>query len=203
MMNYLSTSLSGHALVKKILHETEYWSIGVLEYWISNASLHYSIAPVLQSLRWSETMERNAADGPFSLAGCLGLVPLVHVPATGVLPAALLSGSHSRQALLGHENLRRIVKRQMGQPVAEHLDKLELELLRSGRRNDGVQLVENRVFARIIPTRDVFESELVLRCWDILGVKPLLPFLHGNIVGSYESAGPTVAVFRGIKEPVR
>src|SRR5882724_5407070 len=158
---------------------------------------------IFLSVRWSETVERNAADGPFSLAGCSGLVPLVHVPATGVLPAALLSGSHSRQAFLGHENLRRIVKRQMRQRVAEHLDKFELELLRSGRRDDGVQLVENRVFAWIIPTRDVFEGELVLRRWNILGVKPLLPFLHCNIVGSYESAGPTVAVFRGIKEPVR
>jgi hypothetical protein len=51
----------------------------------------------------------------------------------------------------------------MRQSVAEHLEKLKLELLGSGRGDDRVQLVENRVLAWIIPTRDVFEGELVLR----------------------------------------
>src|SRR4029453_3757369 len=157
---------------------------------------------VLLSVRWSETTERNAADGPFSPAGS-DLVPLVHIPAARVLPAAFLSGGNSRQAFLSHQNFRRIVQRQMRQSVAEHLEKLQLELLGSGRGDDRVQLVENRVLAGIIHTRHVFVRELVLRRWNILGVKPLLPFLHGNIVGSYESAGPTVAVFRRVEEPVR
>src|SRR5262245_2978612 len=157
---------------------------------------------VLLSVRWSETTERNATDGPFSQDG-LGLVLLVHVPTARVLPAAFLSGRNSGQASLGHENFRRIVQRQMWQSVSEHLEKLQLELLGSRRGDDRVQLVENRVFSRVIPTGDVFGSKLVLRCWNILGVEPLLPFLDCNIVGSDESARPTVAVFRSIEEPAR
>src|SRR5262245_27906340 len=103
------------------------------------------------SVRWSETTERNAADGPFSPAG-LGLVPLVHVPAARVLPAAFLSWSNSGQALFSHENLRRIVQRQMRQSVGEHLQKLQLELLGSRRGDDRVQLVKKRVSGRIIPS---------------------------------------------------
>ena len=44
-----------------------YRSIGVLEYWVLNASLHYSNTPLFQPLlRWSESGKRNEADGPFS-----------------------------------------------------------------------------------------------------------------------------------------
>src|SRR4029453_4013266 len=123
---------------------------------------------VLLSVRWSETTERNAADGPFSPAGS-DLVPLVHIPAARVLPAAFLSGGNSRQAFLSHQNFRRIVQRQMRQSVAEHLEKLQLELLGSGRGDDGVQLVENRVLAWIIPTRNVLWGELVFRCGMFFG----------------------------------
>jgi hypothetical protein len=36
------------------------WNMGILEYWVLNASLHYSIIPLLQSvLRWSEAIERT------------------------------------------------------------------------------------------------------------------------------------------------
>jgi len=43
------------------------WSTVVLEYRISNASLHYSTTPLFQPLlHWSEAGKRNAADGPFS-----------------------------------------------------------------------------------------------------------------------------------------
>src|SRR5262245_42026919 len=91
----------------------------------------------------------------------------------------------------------------MWQSVTEHLEKLQLELLGSGRGDDRVQLVENRVFSRVIPTGNVFRSKLVLRGWNIFGMKPLLPFFDGNVVGSDISTGPTVAVFRGIEQPVR
>src|SRR5262245_14581969 len=91
----------------------------------------------------------------------------------------------------------------MWQSVGEHLTKLKLELLGSGRGDDRVQLVENRVFSRVIPTGDVFGSKLVLRGWNIFGMKPLLPFFDGNVVGSDVSARPTVAVFRGVEQPVR
>src|SRR4029077_14437052 len=91
----------------------------------------------------------------------------------------------------------------MRQSVSEHLEKLQLELLGPRRGDDRVQLVENRVFSRVIPTGDVFGSKLVLRVWNIFSVKPLLPFLDCNVVGSDESAGPKVAVFRGIEQAVR
>src|SRR5215475_15140635 len=77
---------------------------------------------VHMSVRWSETTERNAADGPFSPAGS-GFVPLVHIPAARVLPAAFLSWRNSGQASLSHQNFRRIVQRQMWQSVSEHLEK--------------------------------------------------------------------------------
>src|SRR5262249_6519824 len=132
---------------------------------------------------------RNTAEGPFSPAG-LDLVPLVHIPAARVLPTAFLSWSNSGQAFLNHQNFRRIVQRQMWQSVGEHFEKLQLELLGSGRGDDRVQLVENRVFSRVIPTGNVFGSKLVLSVWNIFGVKPLLPFFNGNVVGSDVSAGP-------------
>src|SRR5688572_19609436 len=91
----------------------------------------------------------------------------------------------------------------MRQRLAEDLDELELELFRSSRRDNRVQLVEDRVFPRIVPAGDVFESELVLRRWNILAVKALLPFFDSNVVGAYESAGPTVTVFSRVEQPVR
>jgi hypothetical protein len=45
------------------------WNMGILEYWVLNASLHYSIIPLLQSvLRCSEAIERNEAYEFFSAA---------------------------------------------------------------------------------------------------------------------------------------
>ena len=47
----------------------DYWSMGELEYWVLNASLHYSITPVFQSLvRRSEAIERNEVYESFSAA---------------------------------------------------------------------------------------------------------------------------------------
>ena len=53
------------------MSEMECWSTGVLEYWVLNPSLHYSITPILlySSLsRCSEAIECNEAYEFFSAA---------------------------------------------------------------------------------------------------------------------------------------
>jgi len=43
------------------------WNMGILEYWVLNASIHHSILPRFQSLaRWSAAIERNEAYESFS-----------------------------------------------------------------------------------------------------------------------------------------
>jgi hypothetical protein len=51
------------------MSEMECWNIGILEYWVLNASIHHSILPLFQFLvRWSESGERNEAYESFSAA---------------------------------------------------------------------------------------------------------------------------------------
>src|SRR5581483_7759688 len=110
------------------------------------------------------------------------LVPLMGVPAARVLTAALLARRDAGQALFTRQHLRRIIERQMRERGDEHFAELDLQLLRARRRNDRVELVEDRVFLRIVPARDVFRRKLVFRRRNVLAVEALLPFFHGHVV---------------------
>src|SRR5205807_5658973 len=55
-------SLSAPSRLPKSYNPDRCWGSGALERWVSNASLHYSINPALQSfLRRREAIERNEA----------------------------------------------------------------------------------------------------------------------------------------------
>src|SRR6266498_2148676 len=80
------------------MNEMECWSKGVLDYWVLNASLHYSTTPILHysSLsRWSEEIEHNEAYESFS-AACQRVEPGVGLV---VLVKGLSFTSHSGEKL--------------------------------------------------------------------------------------------------------
>src|SRR6266581_3563865 len=80
------------------MSEMECWSKGVLDYWVLNASLHYSTTPILHysSLsRWSEEIEHNEAYKSFS-AACQRVEPGVGLV---VLVKGLSFTSHSGEKL--------------------------------------------------------------------------------------------------------
>jgi hypothetical protein len=58
------------SLLKKISEARRAkWNVGIWEYWALNASFHYSILPLFQSLlRFSEAISRNEAYESFSAA---------------------------------------------------------------------------------------------------------------------------------------
>jgi len=80
--------------------------MGVLDYWVLNASLHYSIIALLQSLlRWSEAIEGNEADEPFSMAwqeAAQGLARLAGSP----FDAGCYPHVRSNPGRFGHPPLR-------------------------------------------------------------------------------------------------
>jgi len=45
-----------------------FWSNGVLEYWVLNASLYYSITPVIQSSLYVDSQQSGASGAPIPIA---------------------------------------------------------------------------------------------------------------------------------------
>jgi S-(hydroxymethyl)glutathione dehydrogenase / alcohol dehydrogenase len=110
-------SQTGSNLVRAIRRQTGYWSIGVLECWVSNTSLHYSTTPVLQSFSGGNMKSRAAvaweASKPLSIEEVEVEGPkdgevLLQIKATGVChtDAYTLSGKDPEgifPAIMGHE----------------------------------------------------------------------------------------------------